>query len=152
MFRTFFASTALAGALIASAHAQDTPAPGEEILPAPEGGMEAPAPGLEGDDPFVEEWSAVGIESVTAEELMGAEIRTNMDDERIATVGDVVPAADGVGVEGVVAQFGGFLGFGREQVLIPAEDFEVFRDPDGRTLIRTNLDRTALEAMPEYEG
>jgi hypothetical protein len=55
-------------------------------------------------------------------------------------------------VQGIVAEFGGFLGFGRERVMLSVEDFEVFKDPDGRVLIRTGLTRDAMEAMPEYEG
>jgi hypothetical protein len=147
MLKTLLASTVLAGAIFVAAHAQEAPAP-DVILPAPDAGAEAPAPMDEG---LVEDWAAVAIESVAAEELDGAEIRTFVDDERVATVGETVIGTDG-SVVGVVARFGGFLGFGREQVMLAAEEIEIFKDPDGRVLIRTNLTREALEALPEYEG
>ena len=167
MLKTFLASTAIAGMMIATAHAQD--ATDDPLVPAPEGGIEAPAPGLETtpdvdplappaggmdgmDDAFVEEsWSPVGIETVSADQLIGADIRSNMDDSQIGSVGDVILAGDGA-VEGIVAQFGGFLGFGRDRVLVGADDVEIFQDADGNTLVRTSLTREALEGMPEYEG
>jgi sporulation protein YlmC with PRC-barrel domain len=158
MFRTLIASTALAGALALGAHAQDAQAPADPIMPAPEaGGMDAPAPALEdpaapADETFVEDWSAVGLETVTAEDLEGAEIRTTMDEEQIGTVGEVVLAADGSTVDGIVAEFGGFLGFGRDRVMIPASDIEVFEDADGNVLVRTSLTRESLEQLPAFEG
>ncbi len=166
MLKTFLASTAIAGMMIASAHAQEAADP---VLPDPGGAVEAPAPAVDGmtpapaadplappagdamDDTFVESWSPVGIETVSADQLIGADIRSNVDDAQIGSVGDVVLAGDGT-VEGIVAQFGGFLGFGRDRVLVAVEDLEIFQDADGRSLVRTNLTRDALEAMPEYEG
>ncbi len=163
MFKTLLASTALAGALFVAATAQDRPPPdpatplpeaGAEapapILPTPEAGAEAPNSVMEAEGPQ-ETWEPVAIETVMAEELDGADIRTSGDDERVATVGETLVGADGT-VEGVVAHFGGFLGIGREQVMLPVEEIDVFKDPDGRVLIRTSLTRDTLEAMPEYEG
>lgn len=164
MLRTFLASSAIAGTMIATAHAQEPTS--DPLMPAPEGGMETLAPGVEAapgadpmappaaegmDDAFVESWSPVGIETVTADQLIGADIRSNMDDSQIGSVGDVVLAGDGT-VEGIVAQFGGFLGFGRDRVLVGVDDIEIFQDADGNTLVRTSLTQEALEAMPEYEG
>ena len=166
MLKTFLASTAIAGMMIATAHAQDaTPDP---LAPAPEGAIEAPpaaadpmapAPGVDPlaapadgmGDAFTESWSPVGIETVSADQLIGSDIRSNVDDAQIGSVGDVILAADG-SVEGIVAQFGGFLGFGRDRVLLGVDDVEIFQDADGRTLVRTSLTREALEAMPDYEG
>jgi hypothetical protein len=148
MFKTLLASTALAGALFMAANAQDTPTPAP-IVPAPEAGAEAPAATTA--EANEETWAPVSIETVMAEELDGAAIRTAIDDERVATVGETLVGADGK-LEGVVAQFGGFLGFGRERVMLPVDEIEVFKDPDGRVLIRTSLTRDALEVMPEYEG
>lgn len=164
MLKTFLASTAIAGMMIASAHAQDAADP---VLPDPGGAIEAPAPGAdtmapgadplappaggEMDDAFVEDWNPVGIETVSADALIGADIRSNVDDSQIGTVGDVVLAGDGA-VEGIVAEFGGFLGFGRDRILLGTDDVEIFQDTEGRTLVRTSLTQEALEGMPAYEG
>jgi hypothetical protein len=150
--------------MLVAAHAQDAAAPADpaapaEIVPVPEAGAEEPAPLPDvtldsepvAEETLAETWTAIPVESVMAEELNGAEIRTATDDERVATVGETMAAADGT-VQGIVAEFGGFLGFGRERVMLSVEDFEVFKDPDGRVLIRTGLTRDAMEAMPEYEG
>lgn len=162
MFKALLSSTAIAGLLVAATvSAQEPPAP--DVMPAPGEPMETP--GLEMDpaaDPlmppadgldqtFVEDWSPIGIEAVSADDLIGAEIRGVVDDSRVATVGDVILGADG-SVEGIVAEFGGFLGFGRSQALLSPDQFEVFRDADGRTLVRTSLDQDALTALPDYEG
>lgn len=163
MFKTLLASTALAGALFVAANAQDRPPPdpalpvpeasaeaAAPILPTPETGAEAPDSVMEAEGPQ-ETWEPVAIETVMAEELDGADIRTATDDERVATVGETLVGTDGT-IEGVVAHFGGFLGFGREQVMVPVEEIEVFKDLDGRVLVRTSLTKDTLAAMPEYEG
>lgn len=148
MFRTLQVSTALAATLFVAANAQDMPAPAP-ILPTPEAGAEAPvAPMAEAIE---EPWAPIPIETFMAEELDGADIRTVIDDERVATVDETLVGTDG-SVEGVVAQFGGFLGIGREQVMLPVEEIDVFKAPDGRVLVRTSLTRDTLEAMPDYEG
>ena len=182
MLKSLIASTALAGALLAAAHAQEAAPADSEILPLPEGAVEADGP-MEGDAPIVvedpvegdapviaddplesdaptfaedpaglleENWSAVEIATVSADELIGAEIRAP-DDARIARVGDVLLAPDGT-VENVVAEFGGFLGFGREKVLLTTDDIDVFKSPDDAVLVRTSLTPDALATMPEYEG
>ena len=167
MMRTLFASTAIAGMMIATAHAQDTAT--DPVMPDPGGAIEAPAPGADiapapgadplappaaggMDDAFVEDWSPVELQTVSTDELIGADIRTTMDDSQIGTVGDVVIGADGNTIDGIVAQFGGFLGFGRDRVMISTDDVEIFQDSEGRSLVRTPLSQDALEAMPEYEG
>lgn len=159
MLKTFLASTAVAGLLVAtSATAQEPPAtdiipaPGEQQMDAPALEMEPAVPPADGmGETFVEDWSPIGIETVSAEELIGSDIRSTMDDAQVATVGDVVLAADG-SVDGIVAEFGGFLGFGRSQALIGLDQVEVFRDADGRTMLRTSLTQDALAALPDYEG
>ena len=75
-----------------------------------------------------------------------------MDDSQIGTVADVVIGSDGNTIDGIVAQFGGFLGFGRDRVMLSTDDVEIFQDPEGRSLVRTPLSQDALEAMPAYEG
>lgn len=165
MLKTLFASTAIAGMMITSAYAQETT--NDPVLPDPGGAIEAPAPGadiapaptdplaptVEGtDDAFVEDWSPVELQTVSTDELMGADIRTTMDDSQIGTVADVVIGADGNTIDGIVAQFGGFLGFGRDRVMLSTDDVEIFQDPEGRSLVRTPLSQDALEAMPAYEG
>lgn len=153
MFKTMLASTALAGFLVSgAAFAQDAPA-ADEILPAPDGAVDAPAPALDdpampGDDAFAdEEWTAVELNTLTADDLRGAEIRSASDDQVIGTVGDVQFADDGATVDGIHGDFGQFLGAGAEQITAPGTDFEAFRGADDRIMLRTGLTREDLEGM-----
>jgi len=164
MLKTLLATTILAGSLAFSVQAQDAPAadpvvPPAEVMPVPEQSLDAPATPMPGDvppiveneaAPFDEGWTAFTIETVSADELIGADIR-NADNETIASVGDVLLGANG-SAESIVAEFGGFLGIGRDRVLLTVDQVEFFRDANETVIVRTSLTPDSLAAMPEYEG
>ena len=102
----------------------------------------SPAPPLE------EGWSQVDVATISADMLIGTDIRT-YDQETVATVEDVLMTADGK-VENVVARFGGFLGFGENTVLLGMEEISVVKDADGNVVVLTNLTPDALKERPEY--
>lgn len=86
---------------------------------------------------------------ISADKLMGATIKT-ADGENVATVEDVLVGADGV-MESVVAQFGGFLGFGSNKVLLAMNEIEVMQDEAGNLVVHTALTPESLEGRPEYQ-
>lgn len=94
----------------------------------------------------------VALDTVSADDLLGADIRSRDTDDTIATVADVL-LDEGGSVEHVVAEFGGFLGFGQKTVLLGADNVDILTTlDDGAPIIRTNLDAESLEAMPEFEA
>ena len=75
--------------------------------------MAPPAPiELTGDWVVDENFQPVDISMLTADQIIGANIR-NADGETVASVADLVLGADGK-AESVAAKFGGFLGFGQQ--------------------------------------
>lgn len=164
MLKTLLATTILAGSIALSAQAQDAPlapdpAAPAEVMPVPEPSLDAPAAPMPGEIPPVvqdegapldEELTPIAIETVSAEELIGADIR-DAADARIASVGDVLLGADG-SPESIVAEFGGFLGIGRDRVLLTVDQLEFFQNAQGTVIVRTSLTPDSLAAMPGYEG
>jgi hypothetical protein len=98
--------------------------------------------------PLDEGWSQVDVATISADTLIGTDIRT-YDQETVASVEDVMMTADGM-VEGVVARFGGFLGFGENTVLLNMDEVSVVQDADGNVVVLTNLTPDALKDRPEY--
>jgi hypothetical protein len=169
------ASSALATLLAGGALAQTTPAADPAIEPAaPMAEPAAPlandadgaaAPMTDSTDPVVVEddanpdasapmtgetdWAPVDLASFSTDRLIGADIVTG-DDETVATIEDVVINDDGM-VENVVAKFGGFLGFGSNQVLLTMDEIEVMQDADENLLVRTSLTPESIESRPVYE-
>jgi hypothetical protein len=86
--------------------------------------------------------------AVSADTLIGANIQTP-EGENIATVNDVLLTPDGA-VESVVAQFGGFLGFGSTTVLVTMDEIDVYEDEAGNIVVQSSLTPEALEGRPEY--
>ena len=104
---------ALAQATDTADPAAPTTAPGE-----PATGLGAPAPApveLSGDWVVDEGWRPADMAAVTADQMIGADIR-NADGQVIASVDDLILSADGK-AESIAATFGGFLGFGTESVV-----------------------------------
>ena len=101
----------------------------------------APAPTIEG-------WTPVDLATVTPDTLIGKDIRTN-DEETVASVEDVVMAADGR-IEGIVARYGGLLGFGETRVLLDDEEITVVGDAEQNAMVLTRLTADELKARPEY--
>lgn len=93
--------------------------------------------------------TATDLGSVPAEDLQGAEIVTQ-EDETVATIEDVL-IGDAGQVEGVVARFGGFLGFGSNRVRLEADELEITRDDNDEPLVRTSLTPESIEGRPEYQ-
>ena len=86
---------------------------------------------------------------VSVDELKGANIQTR-DGQGVAQIDDVLMTPDGK-IENVVAQFGGFLGFGGTKVLLAPDEIEVFQDQSGTYVVQTDLTPDALEGRPEYK-
>ena len=93
----------------------------------------------------------VATGDISAEQLIGAQIQT-MDGENIDSVEDVLMAADGSAVESVVAQFGGFLGFGANKVQLTMYEIEVMQDEAGSYVVQTSLTPESLEGRPDYQA
>ena len=158
MFKTLLAGAASAALLGFAAQAQEAqPAP---ATPAPD--LEAPLPDTTGDDPVAAQmadetpppaplpdgWTPVDLASVSADTLIGADIRTH-DNDTVASVEDVLMSAEGE-VDNLVARFGGLLGFGETQVLLAPEEFTVATDADGNVAVMTGLTPEELKGRPEY--
>ena len=180
MRKTLLATTAAASILAFAAVAQQATDPAQDpamvpanstapaadgaMAPAPEMAEEAtpaepsitptPAPAMETAQPAPDAVTGpvltpVMSADVSADDLMGATIQTT-NGENIATVDDVVVSADGV-VEHVVAQFGGFLGFGSNKVLLEMDEVEIMKDEAGNLVVQTALTPDSLEGRPEYQ-
>ena len=125
-----------------------SPAPSTETAQEPAAeptapGAMAPAAGVE---PVL---TPVVAADVSVDELIGANIQTR-DGQVVAQIDDVLMAPDGK-IENVVAQFGGFLGFGGTKVLLAPDEIEVFQDQSGTYVVQTDLTPDALEGRPEYK-
>lgn len=175
MLKHILASTALVTLLAGGAYAQNEPAapapdaaaplvPGADATVEP---MTEPAPPeIVQDDPAVDpvapaaplpadpmaaevEWAPIDLATFSTDRLIGANIVT-ANDETIATIEDVLINDDGT-VENVVAQFGGFLGFGSNRVLLTMDEIEVMQDANENLLVRSSLTPESIEARPVYE-
>ena len=122
--------------------------------PATDTAQEPAAPGAAPLDPAVADvapvLTPVATADISADALIGATIQT-MDGENIASVEDVLVSADGA-VEHVVAQFGGFLGFGSNKVLLTMDEIEVMQDEAGGFVVQTALTPESLEGRPDYQA
>lgn len=147
MFRHLLASAALGLVLAQGAVAQ-------EQAPAPDpatgtGGMDA-APALTGDWVVDESFRPVEVGGLTAEQIIGADVRV-ADGTVIATVNDLVLGADGR-AESIVAKFGGFLGFGSNTTTLSLEEVEFMQNDAGTVALRTTLTPEALEGPAADQG
>jgi hypothetical protein len=118
----------------------------------------APAPDATAPDTMAQEpggapalqegWTAVDLATISADALIGTDIRT-YDQDTVASVEDALMTPDGK-VESVVARFGGFLGFGETTVLLAMDEITVVKDPDENVFVLTNLTPEALKERPQY--
>lgn len=151
-------TTAL-GALIATgAVAQSaTDNPAEPPAVQPLGADPAPVQPL-GADPapagtawdLTEGQTRVDVTTVSADSLIGARVET-LAGEKVADVKDVILSDDGQ-VENIAAAFGGFLGFGTDQVLLTVDEVDFVQDANDAVIVRTNLTPEMLENRPVYNG
>ncbi len=172
MLKTFFASTAIASTLGFAALAQeaadplvqepDAPAaeapavpadPATEMAQEPAADPAAPGTMMTEPDPAMDPameriLTPVATADISVDSLIGASIQTR-DGENLAAIDDVLMGPDGQ-MESVVATFGGFLGFGSEQVLLTPDEFEVLQDEAGTYVVQTDLTPDALEGRPAY--
>ena len=51
-----------------------------------------------------------------------------------------------------MAQFGGFLGFGSNTVLLTMDEIEVLQDEAGNIVVQTSLTPESLEGRPDYQA
>jgi hypothetical protein len=150
MLKHLFATAALGVILAQGALAQDQP-PATD--PAAETGLGtvAPAPTeLTGDWVVDENFQPVEVSQLTAEQIIGANIR-NADGEVIATVDDLILGEDGK-AESISATFGGFLGFGSDTVTLGLDEFEFMQNDTGTVTLRTSLTPESLEGQTADEG
>ena len=156
MLKPLLASAALGALLASGAFAQtatepaaDPAAPATE--PAPMGATTpAPPADLTGDWVVDENFQPVDVAQLTAEQIIGADVRNN-DGDVVASVSDLVLGADGK-AESVAAKFGGFLGFGTNTVLLTLDEVEFMQNESGTVVLRTALTPETLEGRPDYAG
>ncbi len=103
---------------------------------------------MEAAPPLKEGWTTVDVSTVSADTLIGADIQ-NYDQDTVASIKDVLLTPDGK-VKNVVAQFGGFLGFGDSTVLLGMDEINVAKDADGNLVVLTSLTPDDLKGRPEY--
>lgn len=154
MFKTLLASTAIATALAAGAFAQDTTQPDATppavMEPAAPGTAADPATPLAPNDPALAQNLMPYTGELSADTLIGASIQ-QADGQKVADINDVILSPDGV-VESVVAQFGGFLGFGSNTVLLSMDEITPMQDEAGNLVVQTHLTPEALEGRPDYQA
>jgi hypothetical protein len=164
MRRTLLATTAVASMLAFGVVAQQATDPADapaEAMPAapaapvtpeaddPVTGTAEEAPGAAPADATEVVLTPVAPGDISADTLIGAPIQT-MNGDNIASIEDVIVSAEGA-VENVVAQFGGFLGFGSNKVLLTMDEIEVMQDEAGGIVVQTALTPESLEGRPEYQ-
>jgi hypothetical protein len=121
----------------------------ETTAPATGLGATVPAPvELTGDWVIDEKYQPADIATLTAEQIIGADVR-NADGEVVASVDDLVLGADGK-AESVAAKFGGFLGFGSNTVRLTLDEVEFMKNDSGQVALRTALTPEPLEGRPDY--
>lgn len=107
------------------------------------------APASPGGAPLEEGWTEVDVATISTDSLIGNDVRT-YDQEKVAAIQDVLLNPQGQ-VEGIVARFGGFLGFGETTVLLGMDEITVVRDADDQLFVLTDLTPDALKERPVYE-
>lgn len=91
----------------------------------------------------------VDMASVTADELIGIEVR-NADGEKLGDITDAMLAEDGA-VGGVAVSFGGFLGFGENTVELMPDEIQLMRDEGDTLYAVTSLQPDDLKNRPEIK-
>ena len=172
MLKKAFATTALGMLLATGAYAQATSDPATEPMQDPLLQDEAPAvpeietapadtaqepadiqpvPDTMAETPALQEGEHfVDVATVSADQLIGATIET-AEGEPIAEVKDVILSENGE-VEDLAASFGGFLGFGGEEVLLTVDEVEFVKDEADTLIVRTSLTPEMIQQRPAYEG
>jgi sporulation protein YlmC with PRC-barrel domain len=82
-----------------------------------------------------------------ASKLIGTKV-TNMQDQSIGTIDDVVLDNDGK-VVSVLVSIGGFLGLGEKRVAVAFKELIISRAEDGDPRAKVTLSKQALETTPD---
>ena len=143
MLKHLLATAALAVLLAQGAVAQEQAPASDPMAPAADP-MAPAAPAATGDWVVDENFQPVEVAGLTAEQIIGADVRT-ADGTVIATVKDLVLGADGK-AEGFSAKFGGFLGFGSNTVTLGLDEVELMQNDAGTVALRTPSRRKCSKA------
>lgn len=87
---------------------------------------------------------------LTAEELIGTNAYGPAD-EHLGAIGDVILGTDASTVEGVIIDFGGFLGIGTKPVAVSIENLRYATDANGNEYLFVNVTREQLDQAPAYD-
>ncbi len=87
---------------------------------------------------------------LTAEELIGTNAYGPAD-EHLGAIGDVILGADASSVEGVIIDFGGFLGIGTKPVAVSIENLRYALDENRNEYLFVNVTREQLDQAPAYD-
>jgi sporulation protein YlmC with PRC-barrel domain len=82
-----------------------------------------------------------------ASKLIGTKV-TNMQDQSVGTIDDVVLNNDGK-VVSVLVSIGGFLGLGEKRVAVAFKELLISRAEDGDPLVKVTLSKQSLETAPD---
>ncbi len=88
---------------------------------------------------------------LTAEELIGTNAYGPAD-EHLGAIGDVILGADASSVEGVIIDFGGFLGIGTKPVAVSIENLRYALDENRNEYLFVNVTREQLDQAPAYDA
>ncbi|MDQ0316666.1 PRC-barrel domain-containing protein [Amorphus orientalis] len=81
-------------------------------------------------------------------ELTGQPVQ-NTDGENLADIDDFIIGPDGK-ISHVIVSFGGFLGLGDKEVMLPWEQLNVTQDEDGDEVVRLAMTQEEIESLPEF--
>lgn len=88
---------------------------------------------------------------LTAEELIGTNAYGPAD-EHLGAIGDVILGVDASTVEGVIIDFGGFLGIGTKPVAVSIENLRYATDENRNEFLFVNVTREQLDQAPAYDA
>lgn len=88
---------------------------------------------------------------LTAEDLIGTNAYGPAD-EHLGAIGDVILGQDAKTVEGVIIDFGGFLGIGTKPVAVAIENLRYAIDANNNKYLFVNVTRDQLDKAPAYDA
>lgn len=142
MKRTLIAAVILAGLSAQNAAlAQSTASPSNE----PAAPMNTVPEKIEKSDPLTPVLNA--SRDWRASKLLGTKV-TNMQDQSVGTIDDVILDNDGK-VVSVLVSVGGFLGLGEKRVAVAFKELLISRAEDGDPLVKVTLSKQSLETTPD---
>lgn len=152
--KTLLSTAAAFVYMVSSALPQTTtttpaPAPAETTTSAADTSMERPL--LRKPSMIKDGYTAMTAGDISTENLEGADVYGPADTE-IGEVDGIVLNADGIKVDHIVLDIGGFLGMGVHQVALTPDEVQIMRKGTSDD-IRVYVDATKaeLEAQPAYK-